>query len=104
MQGAVKRCAGDERCAIESCLDGDILDRLARSETSSAACRDDGVGVAAPDVLYDEAEDTQCDEDLALGDTLSSSEALGAQRGKRFPSNVDVTFRDDLISYLSKHY
>ena len=34
-----------------------------------------------------------------LGDTLRSSEALGAQRGKRVPSNLDLTFRDDLISY-----
>ena len=34
--------------------------RLARSETSLAACCNGGVGVAAPDGLYDEAEDIQC--------------------------------------------
>ena len=60
MLGAVERCAGDERCAIERCLYGDVLGRLARSETSSVACCDGGVGVAVPDGLYDEAEDIQC--------------------------------------------
>ena len=39
-----------------------------------------------------------CSGGMALGDTLSSSEALGAHRGIRVPSNLDLTFRDDLIS------
>ena len=60
MMGAVERCDGDERCAVERCLSGDVLDRLARSETSSVACCDGRVGVAVPDGLYDEAEDIQC--------------------------------------------
>jgi hypothetical protein len=41
---------------------------------------------------------------VALGDTLSSSGAIGFQLGKRVSNNLDLTFRDDLISYLSEHY
>ena len=43
MLGAVKRCAEEECCAgeehyaVASYLSGDVLDRLSRSETSSAA-------------------------------------------------------------------
>ena len=103
MLGAVERCAGDEHCAIERCLYGDVLGRLARSETSSAACRDDGVGVLRQMAftmrrrIYSAVDEdlaavwpsgpqcrsrrigAACGSSMALGDTLSSSEALGAQ-------------------------
>ena len=75
MLGAVKRCAEEECCAgeehyaVASYLSGDVLDRLSRCETSSAAAatvgyvsprlslgefdsaarRDGGVEVSAPD-------------------------------------------------------
>ena len=39
-----ERCAVDERFAVERCLSGDVLDRLARSETTSAARRNASPG------------------------------------------------------------
>ena len=95
MLGAVERCAGDERCAIERCLYGDVLGRLARSETSSAACRDDGVGVLRQmDFTMRRRIYSAVDEDLAavwpsgpqcrsrrIGAACGSSRRIGAACG-----------------------
>ena len=41
---ADERCAGDERCPAERCLSRDVLDRLARSETTLASRRNASPG------------------------------------------------------------
>ena len=114
-----ERCSGDERCAVECCLSGDVLDllarsapqrlsrgrhgraatlvldRLARSETSSAACRDDGVGVLRQmDFTMRRRIYSAVDEDLAavwpsgpqcrsrrIGAACGSSRRIGAACG-----------------------
>ena len=62
-----KRCAGDERCAgdkdelcaVERCLPGDVLNLLARSETTSAARRNASPGAGTGGQLLWSSIDSQ---------------------------------------------